>query len=97
MFWTGTLTQDQVTNATDAQIQAALTQMSNFSSPFTHSYTGATADIFAALYVPNTVTIARVSSEGFVFDVNDRTVGSMTLFTVTAPITVGTHEVTWRT
>ena len=97
LFWTGTLTEDQVLNATDAQLQVALTELSNFSSPFTHSYTGAEADTFAALYVPDTVTISRVSSEGFVFDVNPRTVGSMTLFTVTAPITVGTHEVTWRT
>ena len=44
LFWTGTLTEDQVTNATDAQLQVALTELGNFSSPFTHSYTGAEAE-----------------------------------------------------
>ena len=97
MFWTGTLTQDQIDNATGASLQAALTQMSNFSSPFTASYTGAETDLFAALYVPSDVLVSRVSSEGFVFDVRTVVVSNMNLITVTAPITVGTHEVTWRT
>ena len=45
-FWTGTLTDTQISDLTalsDAEITAALNEMSDFSAPFTSSYTGAAA------------------------------------------------------
>ena len=71
----------------------------NFSSPFTAEYAGnATENRYACLFIPNSFTIDRVSSEGFVFDTVSYTpAGSeRTLWVVNASLSAGSHEVTWR-
>ena len=103
-FWTGTLTDTQVADLdalSDAQIRAALTEMSNFSAPFTSAYTGAAAptNLHAALYVPQEFAITQVVSEGFVleFESENEPAASRTLYVTRGPISEGTHNVTWRT
>ena len=103
-FWTGTLTDAQIADLTalsDAEIRAALTEMSNFSAPFTNAYTGAAppTNLHAALYVPETFAITQVVSEGFVlqFESENEPAAARTLYVTRFPLSVGTHNVTWRT
>ena len=102
-FWTGTLTDAQIADLdalSDAQITAALTEMSNFSAPFTSSYTGGTGgNLHPALYVPQEFSITSVSSEGFQLDLESENepAASRTLYVTRGPLSSGTHNVTWRT
>ena len=103
-FWTGTLTDAQIADLdalSDAQIRAALTEMNNFSAPFTNAYTGAAppTNLHAALYVPETFAITQVVSEGFVlqFESENEQAAARTLYVTRFPLSDGTHNVTWRT
>ena len=103
-FWTGTLTDAQIADLTalsDAEITAALTERSNFSSPYTLAYTGAAAptNLHAALYVNENFNITSAVSEGFVLDIESQNepAASRTLYVTRFPLTDGTHNVTWRT
>ena len=103
-FWTGTLTDTQISDLTalsDAEITAALNEMSDFSAPFTSSYTGAAAptNLHAALYVPESFVITQVVSEGFVLEIESENepAASRTLYVTRGPLSEGTHNITWRT
>ena len=88
-----------LTALSDAEIRAALTEMSNFSSPFTNAYTGGGGNLHAALYVPETFAITQVVSEGFVlqFESENEPAAARTLYVTRGPLSAGTHSVTWRT
>ena len=86
---------------TAANVEAALTNTGNdFVAPQTFEYDGGSvsAQLYAALYIPDNITISRVSSEGFIFDTEtvDFSTEGYTLHIVNAPLSNGVHEVTWR-
>ena len=104
VFWTGTLTQDQFDgrdSLSNSLIRTTLTEMSDFSSPFTSEYTGAAVptNVYAALYAPSGVTISSVRSEGFIssfVSVTPTGGTGMTLYIVDDPLSEGVHNFTWR-
>lgn len=103
-FWSGTLTTaqyDSLSSLTDAQVQTALTEMSNFSSPFTSEYNGGSTSgqLHAAIYVPQSVVISSVRSEGFVleFDSQNISTANRTIYVTRYPLSDGPHNLTWRT
>ena len=105
-YWASTLTTAQFADAaslTDTQIRMALEggAFNDFVSPFTTEYNGGTtaAQLHAALYVPQSDVITSVRSEGFVldFDTHNVAAASRTLYVTRFPLSVGPHNITWRT
>ena len=87
------------TALSDAEITAALTEMSDFSSPFTMNYTGSGSNLHPALYVPQAFAITSVRSEGFVldFESENEPAAQRTLYVTRFPLSDGPHNITWRT
>ena len=101
-FWTGTLTTTQLANIaglTDAQITAALTELSDFTSPFTREYTGSGGNLHPALYIPQANVVTQVRADGFIltFESQNEPVAARTLYVTQDPLSDGPHSVTWRT
>ena len=108
-FRYGTFTQDQFTmrdSLSAAQIATALSDTADgITYPYSQDYTGTAipTNTYAAIFVPDEDgVITSVRSEGFVLNFERRRgvdVGGVifSLYTVTAPLSEGTHTIEWRT